>query len=41
MRHFQRAMKQAEKLKHSEFESKIEALLRELCARVPFHAPGA
>ncbi len=29
-------MKQAEKLKHGEFEAKIEALLKELCARVPF-----
>jgi hypothetical protein len=34
--HFQRVMKQAEKLKHNELEAKIEALLRELCARVPF-----
>jgi len=29
-------MKQAEKLNHSEFEGRIVALLRELCARVPF-----
>ncbi len=29
-------LKQFAKLKHSEFEAKIEPLLRELCARVPF-----
>jgi hypothetical protein len=29
-------MKQAEKLKQGEFEAKIEASLKELCARVPF-----
>jgi Transcriptional regulator, AbiEi antitoxin, Type IV TA system len=29
-------MKTTEKLKHEEFEAKIEALLKELCTRVPF-----
>lgn len=36
MRHFQREMKQSEKLKQNEFEAKIKSLLKELCARVPF-----
>jgi hypothetical protein len=36
IRHFQRVLKQGEKLNQSEFAAKSEALLRELCARVPF-----
>jgi len=36
MGHFQHVMKQAIELKPSEFEAKIEALLKDLCARVPF-----
>ncbi len=36
MWHFQHSMKQAEIMKNSEFEQRVEVLLRELLGRVPF-----